>query len=460
MQKFYPTIQKICRGIIWVLLTIIVAIGTYETLLCFNRNVNKQFKLYNSVGCVLFPNPSTLESSLFFVLKQYAQQNNIKLITKTKLCPTKADFIILNRKSAQTNIAQKATGHKYLVLFDDCSNPLNYNPTNYTKTFVNSQCYNNLKNKQNTLSLKQKNPLYFIAAHILMLPHIQNKVEIALLGEAGLGNQMFSYATNKAYALRFNKETYLQKNHAYIKNVFALPDRELKTTEFSYSNYKKLTNDTSNETGAGQNCEKCFTHPNIIQFTGYLQSYKNFQDYEDEIRKAFTFPPFKKQKNIELAKQISNQNSVSIHVRLGDYITNQHLLLHKSNYYQNAITYIKKHVENPHFYIFTNDPNYLKQNLKLNIPYTLIDWNTGADSFRDMQLMSLCKHNIIANSTFSWWPALLNKNPNKIVTFPDIWDSTNWGEALHVPGWIEIGTDIKINRKQRNPYVYPKSLSE
>ena len=112
---------------------------------------------------------------------------------------------------------------------------------------------------------------------------------------------------------------------------------------------------------------------------------------------------------------------------------------------------------NPVFYVFTNDAKLVKRIFNPQIPYTLVTGNTGKESFRDMQLMSLCKHNIIANSTFSWWGALLNTNENKIVIYPDTWLSwdENWLEYMRVPNWIEIPTDITKNKKNQC-CVYPK----
>lgn len=117
-----------------------------------------------------------------------------------------------------------------------------------------------------------------------------------------------------------------------------------------------------------------------------------------------------------------NENSIAIHLRKGaDYLKSD--LMGKGlcpvEYYISAINYIKSHVDNPVFYVFTDNPNWVKENLP-NFDYTLVDWNpvSGKRSFRDMQLMTYAKHNIIANSTYSWWGAWLNSNPDKIVIAP------------------------------------------
>ena len=97
-------------------------------------------------------------------------------------------------------------------------------------------------------------------------------------------------------------------------------------------------------------------------------------------------------------------------------------------------------MKNPYFFIFSNDIEWCQENIKLENSY-YVDWNTGENSYKDMQLMSLCKHNIIPNSTFSWWGAWLNKNPNKIVIAPEKWfnECSNINDLGIVPEkWVKI----------------------
>ena len=183
------------------------------------------------------------------------------------------------------------------------------------------------------------------------------------------------------------------------------------------------------------------TKKRINYYIGYWQSEKFFKDISDEIRKDFSFPKFTSEKNLEILKLIKSYNSVSIHIRRGDYLQNRGFNgLAPLEYYQKAIEYIKNKIENPHFFIFSNDIEWCRKNLSIENSY-YIDWNRGEESYRDMQLMSLCKHNIIPNSTFSWWGAWLNKNPNKIVIAPEKWfnDCVNIDYSNIVPEtWIKI----------------------
>lgn len=122
-----------------------------------------------------------------------------------------------------------------------------------------------------------------------------------------------------------------------------------------------------------------------------------------------------------IVNQIRNSDSVSIHVRRGDYLKeNQYQVIKNFGFYEKAIAEIKKYSPDVTFYVFSDDIAWVKSQMKeKNVVY--IDWNTGANSFKDMLLMSLCKHNIIANSTFSWWGAYLNTHPDKKVVCPNYW---------------------------------------
>ena len=157
-------------------------------------------------------------------------------------------------------------------------------------------------------------------------------------------------------------------------------------------------------------------------FIGFWISYKYFQSSEDAVRKAFTFKPLDSIRNVELATKLVTENSVAVHFRKNiDYLKNLPNTCPPSYYYE-AINYIKKYVPNPKFYFFSDNWDWVRENIR-GVEFTAVDWNpsSGLHSHCDMQLMSLCKHNIIANSTYSWWSAYLNENNNKIVVCPKDW---------------------------------------
>lgn len=166
--------------------------------------------------------------------------------------------------------------------------------------------------------------------------------------------------------------------------------------------------------------EKYFNENNIYYFSHY-QSEKYFKSIEQEIRNDFMFPLIYDDKNKKLLDKIKNTNSVSLHVRRGDYVNiKEYYDVCSLAYYKNAIDIIRKNIKKPIFYIFSNDIPWCKKYFDItNIVF--VDCNKSSDSFRDMQLMSYCKHNIIANSTFSWWGAWLNNNKEKMVMAPNRW---------------------------------------
>jgi hypothetical protein len=158
---------------------------------------------------------------------------------------------------------------------------------------------------------------------------------------------------------------------------------------------------------------------------GYWQSEKYFVKHKEVIRQELTFKNELSPENLATASSLLKTASVSLHVRRGDYVSSQatndvHGVC-TLDYYRNAISHMARSVESPRFFIFSDDINWVKANLQLDFPCEYIANNVGANSYVDMRLMSMCKHNIIANSSFSWWGAWLNSNPNKIVIAPKKW---------------------------------------
>jgi hypothetical protein len=176
-----------------------------------------------------------------------------------------------------------------------------------------------------------------------------------------------------------------------------------------------------------------------VYYEGYWQSEKYFGDRADIIRKDFSFPVLDNRNEV-YAELIRNCNAVAIHIRMGDYVSHPlHGGISTLDYYQQAVDIIKAKVLNPHFFIFSNDISWCKINLNLeNAVY--ITGNEGENSYKDMQLMSMCKHNIIANSSFSWWSAWLNNSQDKIVIAPKKWfnDSKINTKDLIPDGWHKI----------------------
>jgi hypothetical protein len=164
-----------------------------------------------------------------------------------------------------------------------------------------------------------------------------------------------------------------------------------------------------------------FSLPGNCYLSGYWQSEKYFSIIEDVVRNHFTF------KNIDCVKIgyykkfMLYENSVSVHVRRGDYVNSNFHGLCSVDYYRQAIDFIGNSISNPVLYFFSDDIGWVKNNFTYDFNVKYIDFNKGSDSWKDMYLMTLCKHHIIANSSFSWWGAWLGNNKNKIVIAPARW---------------------------------------
>lgn len=159
----------------------------------------------------------------------------------------------------------------------------------------------------------------------------------------------------------------------------------------------------------------------LLKYKGY-----GIERIEEQIRQTFRFPAFTDERNQQAAKLIGSCQSVAIHARRGDMLSTNGYY-YTTGYFRKAVNFIRKHVDNPVFFIFC-DPgsvSWAKENahvLGLNFrtdSIHFIDWNKATDSYKDMHLMSLCRHQVITNSSFGWWAAYLNTNPDKITCSPD-----------------------------------------
>ena len=168
-----------------------------------------------------------------------------------------------------------------------------------------------------------------------------------------------------------------------------------------------------------------FNIPTNSYLIGYWQSEKYFKHITLELRSAFQFRTPLEDLNKSIATNIEKGNSVSIHIRRGDYATNSKNTsiygVIPLSYYEKAIEFISGKIKNPRFFIFSDDIQWAQENIQTNHPIQFIGHNRKEQSYIDMQLMSLCDHHIIANSSFSWWGAWLNPKPEKIVVYPKKW---------------------------------------
>lgn len=235
-----------------------------------------------------------------------------------------------------------------------------------------------------------------------------SKVTTKLQG--GIGNMLFQIAVAYAYSKKFNKELVLYKEDAVIvhKNINTYEDNILKNIEFSNFINSQIQH---NEVGFNYQDLPDFPGRDVLLY-GYFQSEKYFKDCEDDIRKMFM--SYDIEMGDEIKNLIENENTCSIHVRRGDYLNSpNHHPTQNMNYYMKAI---KKMPKDSIFLIFSDDIQWCKDNFP-DMPekFRFIE---GNKDYEDLYIMSRCRNNIICNSTFSWWGAWLNKNPEKKIISP------------------------------------------
>ncbi|PSG86522.1 alpha-1,2-fucosyltransferase [Aurantibacter aestuarii] len=250
--------------------------------------------------------------------------------------------------------------------------------------------------------------------------------------KGGLGNQLFQYATAKALALRHNTmlridhsnfETY--KLHDYGLYHFNITDQLYKKEpKWLAKIEKKLKLKTFyNEDDHGFRYNNELKHQKAYKLflDGYFQCEDYFLEYRQEILEALKITSPLKPITKQTLETINSCSSVALHVRRGDYLLHDVHNTDKAAYYDKAMSYIESKVENPIYFMFSDDIDWVKENFSSKHQMVFIDFNDASTNYEDIKLMSNCKHNIIANSSFSWWSAWLNTNPEKIITAPKHW---------------------------------------
>lgn len=179
-------------------------------------------------------------------------------------------------------------------------------------------------------------------------------------------------------------------------------------------------------------------------YIGYWQSEKYFPDVADQLRVEFAPRTPPDAPNAEYADAIRGCEAVSVHVRRGDYASTPHVNtvhgLAPLDYYREAIRRIRGAVSAARFFVFSDDLAWCRENLPLGPSAVFVQGNDGDRAFEDLRLMSLCRHHVVANSSFSWWGAWLNPNPDKVVIAPRRWfaDPSIDTTDLVPPSWIQL----------------------
>ncbi|WP_247236066.1 alpha-1,2-fucosyltransferase [Telluribacter sp. SYSU D00476] len=288
--------------------------------------------------------------------------------------------------------------------------------------------------------------------------------------KGGLGNQLFQYATARALAVKHQTRvafdlSFLLKREADAPHTFreyelaalTIPPVEPSLIEklaFGLMDIpaRKLLQRIVRRVIAGKVYnEKSFSYDPAIEsrtaartyLNGYFPSERYFKSIEPLLRTELRFIG---QPDASVVHRIRNSCSVSMHVRRGDYLTNpsarQYHGLCSPDYYRRAVAYLASKRPDIHIFVFSDDLPWARQHISFPHPIDFVEGNLGANSYLDMQLMSMCQHHIIANSSFSWWGAWLNPSPDKIVIAPKRWfaDETAQSQTQDIvpDSWIRL----------------------
>jgi len=252
----------------------------------------------------------------------------------------------------------------------------------------------------------------------------------------GLGNQLFQYAFGRHLAILNNTDLKLDINafnvyklHNYGLNHFNIKEniatvkeiKQLKTNRLCRKiGWTKSSHVIEGAGGAFQG--HVLSLRGNYYFEGYWGTEKYFKAITPIIKNDLALKMELTAESRNIANQIVSSNSISIHVRRGDYVSNPENLkiynILSPDYYKKVVEFMAKRVSNPHFFVFSDDTTWVKENIKLDFPVSYVNHNKADKNYEDLHLMSLCKHNIIANSSFSWWGAWLNDHSDKIVVAP------------------------------------------
>jgi hypothetical protein len=291
-------------------------------------------------------------------------------------------------------------------------------------------------------------------------------VIIRILG--GLGNQMFQYAAGRALSRSVEQpllldlrgfEGYALHQGFELGRIFATPMNAASAGDVikmlgwrAPDLVRKVLKRTQSSVLRGEHLaiEPHFKYWDGVRtggapryLMGYWQSEMYFKDYAETIRSDFRFRTPLDNTSCEIEKRILTTDAISLHVRRGDYLTHaataKILSACSLDYYNAAMNYISERVRTPHFFVFSDDMEWVKSNLSIPFNKTYVEHNQGAASYRDMQLMHKCRHHVIANSSFSWWGAWLNPSPEKLVIAPKAWFCDGRDDTDLIPdGWVRL----------------------
>lgn len=269
--------------------------------------------------------------------------------------------------------------------------------------------------------------------------------------DGGLGNQMFQYAFYLQLRERHPHELYLFDiaksqdchNGFELDEVFDIDSRKkidgFRRLKRCFPRFLKMFHVVKQPNSLEYDPSLIKSSYAFSAYEGFWQSEKYFLSIKEEIRESFAFKTrLLNESTRKLAQKLDKSNFVSVHVRRGDYLLlPDYLGVCAIDYYHHALDVIKDKVDHPMCIFFSDDIPWVRQNLPVE-DAVYVDWNKGRESWQDMYLMSQCQHNILANSSFSWWGAWLNTNDDKIVIAPKKWFEFSPNYDILPDQWLAI----------------------
>ncbi|MFH1454842.1 MAG: alpha-1,2-fucosyltransferase [bacterium] len=272
--------------------------------------------------------------------------------------------------------------------------------------------------------------------------------------KGGMGNQMFQYATARHLSIKYDSDLILNTEYFYNIPHGDVP-RKYQLDIFNIKKNIKLKQTINPIVKILQKIslkifsEKTQTYIAFallnfnlpVYLNGYFQSEKYFKNDRVILLKEFTLTKEIGTEARKIKEVLEKSESVCLNVRRGDYLRPDYIKIFGTcdiEYYNRAMEYIKNKVKNPLICVFSDDPEWVKKEFK--IENVIFAGNDILKDYEQMYLMSICKHNIIANSSFAWWGAWLNQNPNKIIIGPKKWLANKTSDKLDVlpKEWIQI----------------------
>ena len=371
------------------------------------------------------------------------------------------EYEIKSQKNIEKNIYKLKTEEQ-----DDEYNPENINYVKNSKCLKNKYFANNMKKHENTLNINNYNNINNSenTKNIFNSENMDNIKNIC--------NTKNIYNINNNIYIRGNA----RENQNNDKNREIIRDIEYKKTDKLEEGKGKKSGERCEETDTKEKSDEILKDANQSKGTIGEPDFKNLSFYylnaafgEESAKDETELPEEKSAKehldsiftdllNEMLREEMAEKESVSIHLRRGDYLDPGNAMLFggicTDAYYEAAVRYILERYPDAHFYVFSDDSGYAREFCKLHSfrkvseRCTVVDWNTGENSFQDIRLMSCCRHNICANSTFSFWGARLNPDPDKIMIRPAKHKNSQAVEPEKLKelwaGWVLIDEDGKV----------------